>query len=83
MQLHPQFTTIVCSSFGIKNKQASDAKQVSLANGLLVLVFSHVTLKSVTDAELCDKCTVLVNILLVDVSKKVSSVTYHLEKTSA
>ena len=33
--------------------------------------------------EISDKLTVFVNILLIDVSEKVSSVTYHLKKTAA
>ena len=35
-----------------------------------------------TDAELFDDCTVSFNIVFLKVSEKVSSVTYHLEKTA-
>ena len=36
-----------------------------------------------TETELFDYCTVSVNILLLEISEKVASVTNHLEKTSS
>jgi hypothetical protein len=43
----------------------------------------RLSVKSITDAELCNKCTVSFNILLVKIREKVSSVTNHLKKTAA
>lgn len=75
--LYAQFTTIVCPSFYYKKvNKANNDQSHCLPNRQLFV-------KSVTDTKLFDKSTVSLNVLVVKIYKKVSSVTYHLQKTTA